>query len=65
MTPGRTLHRIILIKSMMFKTETIIAVDHKRTLSLREFENLPITFDEEVRATREKMDHGSWMLNMI
>ncbi len=50
---------------MMFKTETIIAADHKRILSLREFENFPITFDEEVRAMREKMDHGSWMLNMI
>lgn len=50
---------------MMFKPETTIAVDHKRTLSRKEFENFPITFEEEVRLTREKIDHGNWMLNMI
>ncbi len=49
----------------MFKAETITAADHKRILSLTEFENFPITFDDEVRETREKMDHGSWMLSMI
>ncbi len=49
----------MLIKSMMFKTETMIAVDHKMILSLGEFENFPITLDEDVRAIREKIDHGS------
>lgn len=58
-------HFSIWIRSMIFRTETITAEVHNNILSLPEFENLPITFLDEVREIREKMVQGSCRLKAI